>query len=857
MTKNPPTTKLKRLVCIVFGLFLFLLLNQNTCFARISKQGLTEQQRNKYSSIGIRYYSAGECLTRSATSTSCLRINPSTSAKDFWYAEGCINNGQCESGKYASVAFTSSESPNHFLLADTKVDENLGGLQYIYAENYDIEFDAYKGWIAKFTPNNNNSTRKYYWIVLPNEAYATGFGETYVATFENYSEPVYFITYDTHACEHQSQHYCEKASANPNTVEIGEQFLGAFSKKSGSPTAAAKILGKLQSFCRIRGRGDILANEVDDTSTESEKIANAENTSSFNSSAAKFDDYANNQKKCAKLGELRTAMWNSASDKDKQSFMQVVKEELYDIAGVEIYMNQIVAKHGTDGTLHNWLTGQCVKYRGGTSCSKDHTITEKEQGWIDQALAGSNNVNFAIGNATGGSNVGAGKIVCVWDGNKCRTDIDYTKQGGQGKCNVYSPDRAYGECLGMEGKDDWADDIKDSCGSGCKSFTGEYPQYYQNNYQDSDHENSDQDWTTIPYGKHNVGTSGCGPTSMAMLATVATGQDIYPQDIINITKSTGSYTNTGITKLDPIVGEKYGFEVIPETYSSKTDAYTKIKDYLNRGYMIHLSGEGKHPGFATTNTAGHYVGIFSIDSNDKIWVANSLSVGNSQVNLQDIIDAIHNGVFTAIKGNANSSDCYSYCSNGSDGSDITPIGDDGLTIEEAKTFMMNYGANKNNSSKNVVGNLWNICNGGGSNCVTFSAFFMFKFTNITRNGRLGNGNEVVARLKARGDVDATFGTKPRVFAILSTNPKHTAVVLGHHDGKWIIGHASCSYHGRGRGNGGNGNMSGDNKGGGSGFIAIETSDDPSKWQWMKPGVSFAYPSKVYVDKIEEYLKNGI
>ena len=44
--------------------------------------------------------------------------------------------------------------------------------------------------------------------------------------------------------------------------------------------------------------------------------------------------------------------------------------------------------------------------------------------------------------------------------------------------------------------------------------------------------------------------------------------------------------------------------------------------------MIHLAGGGCHEGFATANskgecTDGHYVGIFSIDDNDKIWVANS------------------------------------------------------------------------------------------------------------------------------------------------------------------------------------------------------------------------------------------
>ena len=109
---------------------------------------------------------------------------------------------------------------------------------------------------------------------------------------------------------------------------------------------------------------------------------------------------------------------------------------------------------------------------------------------------------------------------------------------------------------------------------------------------------------------------------MAMLATVASGKDVYPQDIIEIT-APNNYVYTSPTVLDPLVGEKYGFEVIAETYSSKSEAYDKMKDYLNRGYMIHLSGDGFYEGLSTYDTAGHYIGVFSIDSNDQVWIANS------------------------------------------------------------------------------------------------------------------------------------------------------------------------------------------------------------------------------------------
>lgn len=169
---------------------------------------------------------------------------------------------------------------------------------------------------------------------------------------------------------------------------------------------------------------------------------------------------------CAKLAELRQAMWNEASEDDKESFMKTVCEEDCSIAGVEGYMNQIISHHGTNGELHDWLTGQCEKFRPAeATCIGSHKISDEEQGWINEALGGSNNIRFAIGNASGGSGVGAGKIVCVWDKKekKCRDDVDYSKSGGNGSCSEYSSDSS-GECWGLEDEDKWAASMESQCG---------------------------------------------------------------------------------------------------------------------------------------------------------------------------------------------------------------------------------------------------------------------------------------------------------------------------------------------------------------------------------------------------------
>ncbi|MCL1876660.1 phage tail tip lysozyme [Candidatus Saccharibacteria bacterium] len=183
---------------------------------------------------------------------------------------------------------------------------------------------------------------------------------------------------------------------------------------------------------------------------------------------------------CAKLASLRTAMWNSASDKDKKRFMHVVEKEDYGLMAVEAYMNQVISKYQSgytgknDGTLGGWLNGYCVLFmeNGATKCAteKQGGITAQDQKLIDMALGGSNVAQFAVGNATGGSNTGAGKIVCIWkrDPSKpevgyCRDDVDLTKSGGIGKCNVYSPSADFGECWGLESNSSWATNMKATC----------------------------------------------------------------------------------------------------------------------------------------------------------------------------------------------------------------------------------------------------------------------------------------------------------------------------------------------------------------------------------------------------------
>ena len=175
----------------------------------------------------------------------------------------------------------------------------------------------------------------------------------------------------------------------------------------------------------------------------------------------------------------------------------------------------------------------------------------------------------------------------------------------------------------------------------------------------------------------------------------------------------------------------------------------------------------------------------------------------------------------------------------------------GMTEEQAKTFMMRYGENVNNDSVAALtlgpGSPGTGCAGGPlSNCVSFSAFFVNKFSDSRYQG--GNGVDVVKNLGAAG---VPTGTEPRVYAVFSwadNSAGHTGIVLGIHDGTVIVGHASCSSTGSGMGDG-------TREGGGAGYALIGDINTPAPWLYTMPA-EFAYLENVDTNKIAEYINNG-
>jgi len=127
----------------------------------------------------------------------------------------------------------------------------------------------------------------------------------------------------------------------------------------------------------------------------------------------------------------------------------------------------------------------------------------------------------------------------------------------------------------------------------------------------------------------------------------------------------------------------------------------------------------------------------------------------------------------------------------------------GMNLEQAKKFMEEYTSNPSNVQ--YIGGADRGCVGGPlSNCVSFSVYFLNKYTTLQgfQSGSTGNGGAVAGNIIARNPT-VENGHSPRPYAIFSTANGsqscgatlcgHTGVILGVDTarGKVIVGEAGC------------------------------------------------------------------
>jgi hypothetical protein len=148
-----------------------------------------------------------------------------------------------------------------------------------------------------------------------------------------------------------------------------------------------------------------------------------------------------------------------------------------------------------------------------------------------------------------------------------------------------------------------------------KSYTGDFPWYDQ----------FDSKWASTKYGAcGTVSSSGCGPTSFAMMATALTGTEYLPDEVATYAG------NKGMHVCDSKCSCSGSSHALPETIADHFgltvediggQGADKISEYLKNGYMVWTCAAGSAP----YTKGGHCIGIRGITDDGKWLVADSNS----------------------------------------------------------------------------------------------------------------------------------------------------------------------------------------------------------------------------------------
>ncbi|MCR4718699.1 MAG: C39 family peptidase [Firmicutes bacterium] len=154
---------------------------------------------------------------------------------------------------------------------------------------------------------------------------------------------------------------------------------------------------------------------------------------------------------------------------------------------------------------------------------------------------------------------------------------------------------------------DMADNDVEDGGGGTVLGGGQTEVVYYNQY--------DESWGNIKYGKTGtISSSGCGPTSLAIVVSTLTGKDVTPPMVTKWSAENGYRCegNGSYHSLIPKGGQHYGLKVQKLGRSSKSEL---IKLLSNGTLIIVIMSKGHF-----TN-GGHFIVLRGITESGKVLVA--------------------------------------------------------------------------------------------------------------------------------------------------------------------------------------------------------------------------------------------
>ena len=195
-------------------------------------------------------------------------------------------------------------------------------------------------------------------------------------------------------------------------------------------------------------------------------------------------------------------------------------------------------------------------------------------------------------------------------------------------------------------------------GGGSGTSPGGIP-YTKNNYAYLNQ--YDKAWKRT-IGGMDFSSRGCGPTTLAIIATQLTGKLFNPSDIAKAAYPTHWRSNGAQWSLFPWFGNKFGMKwnIVP------CNDIKKAKSELKAGHPIAVSGRTVKKGPHTPYTGGHIVPFVGLDSNNKI-IVNDPQATSKAIAYED--SGLANGNVNTLRQG------WAYIPPAKVPSDIKPIGD--------------------------------------------------------------------------------------------------------------------------------------------------------------------------------------
>jgi hypothetical protein len=143
----------------------------------------------------------------------------------------------------------------------------------------------------------------------------------------------------------------------------------------------------------------------------------------------------------------------------------------------------------------------------------------------------------------------------------------------------------------------------------------------------------DEKWANHSYGRAgNIGPSGCGPTSLAMIVATLKDKTVTPIDTadLGVANNSDSPKGTIHAPLIKAASEKWGFKY----QEVSNEPFDKLTEALKSGSLVYMGGQGEAP----FTSGGHVIVLRGVGDDGKIIVGDPYR-GATDTYDQSVIEA--------------------------------------------------------------------------------------------------------------------------------------------------------------------------------------------------------------------------